>query len=376
MPTVEPRRVLVVMGTRPEVVKLAPVIRALESSARLEPVVCVTGQHQQLLEQTLREFDLVPDIRLAVMRAAQTPSGTAARLMDELPRVYDEVRPGTVVVQGDTTTAFAAGLSAFYQGTQVAHVEAGLRTGDMTSPFPEEANRRMLAAIAAMHFSPTPRARQNLLDEGVPADRVWLTGNTVIDALGLLLPALVVPAAQPKRDREVLVTAHRRESLGGGLAEVGAALRILAGRHPDIKFTWVLHPNPAVRAEVLAGLAGAGAPNLVARDPLPYGEFIRRLAGAALVLTDSGGIQEEAPALGVPVLVLGEKTARTEGVCSGAAHTTALCRDAVVAATEAALARPALEKHETLYGDGFAAARIVEVLSRISSGEVRVLKHA
>ena len=364
----QPRRpVLVAMGTRPEVVKLFPVARALARSPTCRPVVCAAGQHRELLDQALEDLGLVPDLRLDVMGAGQAPVDVAARLLAALPAVFDQVQPAVVVVQGDTTTALATGLAATYHGVPVAHVEAGLRTGDLKSPFPEEANRRMLAALSSLHFAPTPLARRNLLDEGVADAYIWTTGNTGIDTLHHMLHAGGCghrPATEPCGDRpQVLVTAHRRESIGAGMAAIAGAVLTLARRHPGVDFTWPIHLNPQVQL-ALSELRTHTLANLHVREPLPYREFVRRLAGATLVLTDSGGIQEEAPALGVPVVVLGPTTAREEGLRHGVARTAELAHDAIVEAAEAALDRrshPPVER--TLYGDGRAAERIATVLT-------------
>jgi UDP-N-acetylglucosamine 2-epimerase (non-hydrolysing) len=357
------------MGTRPEVIKLAPVVRALAAAA-FEPVVCATGQHRELLDQALEHLAIRPHVRLDVMRPGSGPAEVAAQIMRELTDVLDSVRPALMIVQGDTTTALAAGLTAAYRGVAVAHVEAGLRTGDRSTPFPEELHRRMLATVASFHFAPTPLARENLLREGVPESSVWVTGNTGIDALHWVLrSADAAPTVEGRR--HVLVTAHRRESISSGLRATAAAVRTLARRRPDVDFTWPVHLNPGVR-RALMPLRGHGMRNLHVCEPLPYPQFVRRLAASSLVVTDSGGVQEEAPALGVPVVVVSDKTARQEGLDHGGAVAVGTEHDRIVNAVEAALdgARPSVAPR-TLYGDGLAADRIAAVLAeRLASRPV------
>lgn len=361
--TLHKRHILVVMGTRPEVVKLAPIVHSLRAASTLEAVVCVTGQHRELLAASLAEFGLVPDIRLDVMRSRQSLSDVSSRLLELLPAVMRQVRPSAVMVQGDTTTAFTAGLAAFHETLPLVHVEAGLRTDDIASPFPEEGNRRMLAALASVHFAPTVTARRNLLREGVPAERVWVTGNTVIDALRLVSRESPPSESASGYERDVLVTAHRRESFGGGLQEIVAAVRELALRNASTRFRWPMHPNPNVR-EAVRGLGDQDSQhNVQLLEPLSYGEFVASMSRAALVMTDSGGVQEEAPALGVPLLVLGEHTARVEGLRAGVAVATRLERGSIVAAAERLLADPPRPQVD-LYGDGRASGRIVEILER------------
>ncbi len=363
-------RVLCVFGTRPEAIKMAPVVRALAApSSDLEPVVCATDQHREMLDQVLGFFDLRPDHRLGVMRANQTPSEVMARVLERLPAVLDSVRPALVLVQGDTTTTLAAALAAFHARIPVGHVEAGLRTHRLDSPFPEEANRRLVGTLARWHFAPTAQARDQLLHEHVPASHVVVTGNPVVDALlwaverlagrsgGLRLP---VDAGR----RLVLVTAHRRESFGTPLRELCRALRELADRNPDVELVYPVHLNPQVQSAVRHVLQGH--PRIHLLPPLRYWELVGLLRRCHLVLTDSGGIQEEAPALGKPVLVLRDTTERGEGIAAGTARLVGTSRRRIVAETERLLhdraAYDAMARAHNPYGDGRASERIVGVL--------------
>lgn len=375
------RRILLVMGTRPEAIKLAPVIARLRAAPGLLPLVCVTGQHRALLDEVLQAQDIRPDRDLDVMRQARGLSAVTAAILARLPEVLAELRPDRVLVQGDTTTTFAAALAAFHAAIPVGHVEAGLRSGDLAAPFPEEANRRLVAAIADLHFAPTPRARDSLLAEGVPAARILVTGNTGIDALFDTLarldrdPALraaaeaALPRPAPGR-KLLLVTAHRRESIAdGGLARIAAALRALAA-DGGAEIALPLHPNPAVAAvfrETLGGLAGV---HLL--PPLAHPAFVLLMRRAAAILTDSGGVQEEAPSLGRPVLVLRETTERVEALAAGTVRLVGTDPERLVAEVAALLAAPpapppALPAPNP-YGDGRAAARIV---ARLAAEEAR-----
>ncbi len=363
------KHVLVVFGTRPEVVKLAPLIHRLREradAARL--TVCSTGQHREMLEETMAAFDIRADHNLEVMRAGQHPTELLGRLLLGLRPLLDEVQPDVVVVQGDTTTVAAASLAAFGARRTLAHVEAGLRTGDRFAPFPEEINRRVADIVADHHFAPTARARQNLLDESVPEDAVLLTGNTVVDALRWMRDRVagrpLPPELDPGSRRLVLVTAHRRESFGAPFRSLCYALRDLARRCEDVELIYPAHLNPRVREPVFGILSGCERIRLV--DPLPPDLFVSLLSRAHLVLTDSGGVQEEATALGKPVLVMREKTERPEGVDAGVARLVGTDRERIL--TEAATllgdseAYARMARPVEVYGDGRAAERIVEVL--------------
>jgi UDP-N-acetylglucosamine 2-epimerase len=363
-------RVLCVFGTRPEAIKMAPVVRALAApSSGLEPVVCVTDQHREMLEPVLDFFDLHPDHRLGVMRPNQSPSDVAARVLQRLPTVIDVVRPSVVLVQGDTTTTMAAAVAAFHARVPVGHVEAGLRSHRLDSPFPEEANRRLTTTLARWHFAPTARARDNLLDERVPASRILVTGNPVVDALLCAVDRLQrrstgvrVPIAPGRR--LVLVTAHRRESFGTPFVELCRALRELVQRNPDIELAYPVHLNPHVQTVARSVLDRC--PRIHLLPPVGYPQLVDLLRRSHLVLTDSGGIQEEAPSLGKPVLVLRDVTERTEGIEAGTARLVGTSRRRILDETERLLrdasAYDAMARAHNPYGDGRASVRIVGVL--------------
>jgi UDP-N-acetylglucosamine 2-epimerase len=363
-------RILCVFGTRPEAIKLAPVVQALRGPASgLEPVVCVTEQHQEMLDQVLEFFDLAPDHRLAVMGENQTPSEVAARVLERLPPVLDAERPAAVLVQGDTTTTLAAALAAFYAGVPVGHVEAGLRTGRLDAPFPEEANRRITTQITRWHFAATVEARDNLLREHVPEAAIVVTGNPVVDALRWAVQRLggrrmgAALPGDPSR-RLLLVTAHRRESFGAPFVELCAALRALVERNPDVELAYPVHLNPHVQAPVRRALAGH--PRIHLLPPVTYWELVDLLRHCHLVLTDSGGIQEEAPTLGKPVLVMRDTTERPEGIAAGTAKLVGTSRRRIVEETERLLRDPAayeaMARAHNPYGDGRASERIMQVL--------------
>jgi len=312
-----PMRVLSIMGTRPESIKMAPVVRALKEHPKgIESRVCVTAQHRQMLDQVLDLFGITPDYDLDVMRPGQSPTQVAVAVMAGLEPILRQEQPDWILVQGDTTTVAAAALASFYARTKVAHLEAGLRTFSRDHPFPEEINRRMTAVAADLHFAPTARARQNLLVEGIAPERILVTGNTVIDALHLAakMPHDLSsgPLADVRWDRRViLATCHRRENFGRGLHDVCGALFDIARGHPDdVEIVFSVHPNPEVRGAVESLLAGQ--PNIRLLDPLDYLPFVHLLSRVDLVLTDSGGVQAEAPAFGKPVLVLRAVTVRPE----------------------------------------------------------------
>jgi UDP-N-acetylglucosamine 2-epimerase (non-hydrolysing) len=360
----------VVFGTRPEAIKLAPVVEALAANPSFAPSVAVTAQHRGLLDQVLDLFGLVPDYDLDVMEPGQDLFHVTSAALLGLRDTIRDARPELVVVQGDTTTTFAGALAAFYERIPVAHVEAGLRTGDLDAPFPEEANRALTTRLAAFHFAPTEGARANLLREGVPASTVHVTGNTGIDALLRVAarvrenpPALPVEL-DPER-RLVLVTAHRRESFDGGMERIARAVAELATARPDTDFVFPCHPNPNVRRPVNA-LLGTH-PNVSVVEPVDYAQLVTLLTRAHLVLTDSGGIQEEAPSLDVPALVLRDKTERPEGVEAGALKLVGTDPATIVAEAARLLDDPAA--HAVMaavpnpYGDGRASTRIASVLA-------------
>jgi len=365
-----------VFGTRPDAVKMAPIVKDLQRfPERFDTRVVVTGQHREQLDQVLRVFDIAPHRDLAIMQHGQTLAQITTRALNGLDEALSEEKPGVVLAQGDTSTTFVASLAAFYHRVPFGHVEAGLRTDNPYDPFPEEMNRRLTGAIASFHFAPTPQARENLLRENIPASRIWVTGNTGIDAL-------LSVAAQPytfddpllrsivESDRRlVLVTAHRRENLGEPLANICRAVAQLAEEFTDCEMVYAIHKNPAVRDIARPILEGKARIQLV--EPPEYVPFVKLMQRSALILTDSGGVQEEAPSLGVPVLVLRKTTERPEGVEAGVAKlvgtdTETIVRESRVLLTDAA-ARGKMARSINPYGDGSAAARIREVLD----GEAR-----
>jgi UDP-N-acetylglucosamine 2-epimerase (non-hydrolysing) len=361
-------------GTRPEAVKLAPVAIAMREQGLLTPVLVESGQHPAMVGQALAAFDLAPDITVRIERS----TGTQAELVGELIRRLDAlwtVRvPAAVMVQGDTTTSLAGALAAFWRRIPVVHLEAGLRTGNLDSPFPEEANRRLISQVAALHLAPTPLAALNLLGAEVPPGDVLLIGNTVVDAAlavaGRRLPFQNPDVAAVRRSstrRLVLVTAHRRESWGEPLDRILAAVRRLVERHPDIDVILPSHPNPGVRAQVDAALAGVD--RVTVTEPLPYPDLSRLLSDAYLVLTDSGGIQEEAPSFGVPVLVLRDVSERVESLDAGCAKLVGTDTDVIVAEAGALLDSPARRAAMTVagnpYGDGLAAQRAAQATAAL-----------
>jgi UDP-N-acetylglucosamine 2-epimerase len=361
--------VLTVVGTRPEAIKMAPVIRALEAYPRLiRPVVCSAGQHREMLDQVLDLFGITPDCELQLMQADQQLPQLTADLLRRLDTVIDDVRPDWVLAQGDTTTVFAAAMAAFYRRVPFGHVEAGLRTGDRTRPFPEEVNRRIADMLADVYFAPTEHARDALLREGCADRDVYVTGNTVVDALediaGRPYDWLSGPlAAVPQDGPVVLVTAHRRESFGEPLRELCLGIRDLATQFEHTHFVYPVHLNPRVRGPVHSILAGL--PNVSLLAPLDYLSLVQLMKRATLVLTDSGGIQEEAPGLQVPVLVMRDTTERPEGLATGLVTLVGTCRARIVSEAGAILGRPARERSGVAsnpYGDGKAAQRIAAIL--------------
>lgn len=365
-------RVLSVFGTRPEAIKMAPVVTAL-AAAGLDARTCVTAQHRDMLDQVLALFGIRPDYDLDIMRPGQDLNAVTTRVIAGLQPVLAELRPDLVLVHGDTTTSMAAALAAFHAGLAVGHVEAGLRTGDIAAPWPEEMNRRVTATLAQLHFAPTDRARANLIAEGVADRHIRVTGNTVVDAMQAMCARLETEGeggvahgerfdGDPDR-RLILVTCHRREAIGGGLEDICDALARLA-RRSDVQIVFPVHPNPQIRQTVEKRLGGLAHLMLIA--PLNYLAFVRLMRLADLVITDSGGVQEEAPALGKPVLVTRQTTERPEAVALGAARMVGTDADTIVRAVEEVLdddgTRQTISGSHYPYGDGQAAHRIVDAI--------------
>ena len=358
-------KVVAILGTRPEVIKLAPVIGELRRTPGTDTVVVSSGQHRELLEQMLAQFELAPDVELGVMHPRQQLHHLTAELVRGLGETLASIRPDWVLVQGDTSTTLCGALAAFYEAVPVAHVEAGLRSGNDLAPFPEEANRKLVSCLASLHLCPTPGSAANLLTEAVPNDRVVVTGNTVIDALlwAVERARLVPPPVTRTRPRRILLTVHRRESHGEPLRDVCKAVRELALR-PDTEIVFPVHCNPVVRDIALPWLRGIEGVHLC--EPLDYLSLVNVLDSCDLVLTDSGGLQEEAPALGKPVLVLRETTERPEAVEAGVARLVGTDAAAIVGSAEALLDDPdayaAMARRENPFGDGQASGRIVRTL--------------
>ena len=361
-------------GTRPEAVKLAPVVTAMREAGILQPVMIASGQHPAMVTQALAAFGLLPDVTLHVTRSTGSQAELLTEMIRQLDDLWAEHTPAAVIVQGDTTTSLAGALAAFWRRIPVVHLEAGLRSGDLDSPFPEEANRRLVAQVAALHLAPTPLAAMNLLDENVHTGDVLIAGNTVVDATlavaGRKMPfqnADVAAVRAGSQNRLVLVTAHRRESWGEPLDRILAAVKELVERYDDIDVVLPSHPNPAVRRQVDAALAGVE--RVTVTDPLPYPDLSRLLSEAYLVLTDSGGIQEEAPSFGVPALVLREVTERVESLHAGCARLVGSNTDLIVKEASVLLdsrvRRDAMTSGGNPYGDGLAARRTAQATAAL-----------
>ena len=364
--------VLFIFGTRPEAIKLCPLVHQLRSRPdRFQVKVCVTAQHRDMLDQVMEVFSVRPDFDLNLMQPDQTLSGLTARILAGVEPILKTDRPDLVIVQGDTTTTFASALAGFYQGIEVAHVEAGLRTGDPRQPFPEEMNRVLTSRLTAWHFAPTAHAAEALRREGVSSDKVFVTGNTGIDAVlrvrdGLDRNTLSVPAwpwLDPKK-RLILVTSHRRENFGPGFDSAMQALAILASR-PDVQIVYPVHRNPNVQGPAHRILSEK--PNIVLLNPVPYVPFVDLMRRSTLIVTDSGGIQEEAPSLGRPVLVLREKTERPEAVEAGTVKLVGTNLERIVAEATGLLENEAeytsMARRHNPYGDGRACERIARILA-------------
>ena len=367
------KRISIIFGTRPEAIKLAPVILALREDPRFACRVCVTAQHREMLDQVLAAFGIEPDVDLDLMEPDQTLAGLTARAVEAIDRCLAKGRPDLVLVQGDTTTTLCAALVSFYTHVPVGHVEAGLRTNNLESPWPEEANRVLTTRLATLHFAPTELNRQNLLKDRVAPERIFVTGNTVIDALFLArdivktkppeTPGLPEGLAGASGPRLVLITGHRRENFGPGFQAICRAIAELASRFPETAFVYPVHLNPNVRAPVDHILRASGPSNIHLIDPLPYLPFVALMNRATLILSDSGGVQEEAPSLGKPVLVMRDTTERPEAVIAGTVRLVGTDQGRIVEEASRLLtdkgAYEEMARAHNPYGDGKATGRIV-----------------
>ena len=366
-------KISIIFGTRPEAIKLAPVILELKKYQEFEVNVCVTAQHREMLDQVLEVFDIKPEVDLNIMKANQTLSGLTSQAIKLLDEYLSEYKPDIILVQGDTTTVFAASLAAFYHKIKIGHVEAGLRTWNKFSPFPEEINRVLTTKIADLHFAPTSLSKKNLLKEGVCEDQIFVTGNTVIDALLIArekiksknsIPGLPDNFLKEKDNKVILITGHRRENFGEGFENICHAIADLAREFKDYCFIYPVHLNPNVRKPVFEILSKRE--NIFLIDPLNYLPFIFLMDKAKLILTDSGGVQEEAPSLGKPVLVMRDTTERPEGVDAGTVKVVGTNKQAIIDATKTLLTNKSeyskMANAVNPYGDGFSAIRIKDIL--------------
>ena len=366
-----PHKVLFIFGTRPEAIKMAPLIKEVEKSAGLQARVCVTAQHRQMLDQVLRIFNIEPDYDLNIMTSNQSLFDITSRVVSGLQKILADEKPALVVVQGDTTTTFAGALAAYYTRTSVAHVEAGLRTGNKFAPFPEEINRRLTSVITDIHLPPTEWARDNLLKEGVDPSTVYVTGNTVIDALFYVVDGLRKSNPHFERlfdgidfnKRMVLITGHRRENFGEGFINICEAIRELAQNKPDVEFVYPVHFNPNVRGPVNKILNGITNVHII--EPLDYEPFVYAMDRSHIILTDSGGVQEEAPSLGKPVLVMRDTTERPEALKAGTVRLVGTDRRKIVGGVTKLLddagEYSSMSRAHNPYGDGKASQRIVRI---------------
>ena len=366
-------KIAVIFGTRPEAIKLAPVIHEFQKYGKIETIIIVTAQHREMLDQVLDVFDIKPDYDLNLMKDNQSLSDVTAEVVKEIERLLLKERPDIIFVQGDTTTAFASALAAFYQKTKIAHIEAGLRTGNRYSPFPEEVNRRIISVLADYHFAPTERAKMNLLNEGIKEESIFVTGNTVIDAL-----LMTVEKINSKGDEAfasmfdgidfskkiILVTGHRRENFGEGIRNICYALKEIASRNPDVQVVYPVHLNPNVQKPVYEIIGDTE--NISLLEPLNYEDFVYLMSKCYIILTDSGGIQEEAPSLNKPVLVMRDTTERPEAVEAGATRLVHVEKDKIVANTQLLLddekEYKKMANSVNPFGDGQASKKIVDII--------------
>jgi UDP-N-acetylglucosamine 2-epimerase (non-hydrolysing) len=374
----QPLKIMVVFGTRPEAIKMAPLVKGLQAqSPAIETVVCVTAQHREMLDQVLQLFEIVPEHDLNIMKPGQDLFDITGNILNGLKPVLAQEKPDWVLVHGDTTTTLATSLAAYYAQVPVGHVEAGLRTGNKLAPFPEEMNRRLTGAIADLHFAPTPVAQANLLREGVANDAIHVTGNTVIDALLAVVKKLRLDevAQQALRERFafldpakrlILVTGHRRENFGEGFQNICQALADIAAEHPDVEVLYPVHLNPNVRKPVQEILAARKLSNVHLIDPVDYLPFVYLMDRSHLIITDSGGVQEEAPSLGKPVLVMRDTTERPEAVEAGTVLLVGTERSRIVEETRSLLnddqAYASMSRAHNPYGDGKSVPRIIEIM--------------
>lgn len=365
-------KVMSVFGTRPEAIKMAPLVRKLQADPEIESVLCVTAQHREMLDQVLELFELKPDYDLNIMKPNQTLSMITANVLTGIEDILIREKPDAVLVHGDTSTTFAAALAAFYQKIPVGHVEAGLRTYNRYSPFPEEINRVLTSDLSSWHFAPTERNRESLIREGIPEDRIFITGNTVIDALLEVAGKPYAFQESPLRDldfenrRVITVTCHRRENLGEYMENIFGAIRDVVMEFPDVEVVYPVHRNPKVQETAGKILGGMDRVHLI--DPLSYQPFVNLMARSYLIVTDSGGMQEEAPSLGKPVLVVRRETERPEAIAAGTVRLAGVERDTLAALMRELLTDPdayaAMAEASNPYGDGTASGQIVEALKK------------
>lgn len=375
-----PIRVMTVYGTRPEAIKVAPVIKALAADERFESIPVVTGQHREMLDQVNTMFGIEPIEDLDIMRQGQSLNGIVSRAIAGLDEVLERHRPDVVIVQGDTSTAMAGGIAAFNRGLKVVHLEAGLRTGDIDSPFPEEANRRIIAPVARLHLAPTQQSRENLVREAIAPESIAVTGNTVIDALleattwDTSLSDSKIQDAVDAGKPLILFTTHRRENLGGKMENIGRAIARIARNHPDHVIVLPAHRNPVVRESVLPHIENID--NVIVTEPQAYAEFTKLLSASKIVVTDSGGVQEEAPSLGKPVLVMRSNTERPEAVVAGTVRLIGTEEDRIVGEVEHLLNDPAaydaMASAVNPYGDGKGAERSLAAIAALAGVGERV----
>lgn len=361
-------KVMPIFGTRPEAIKMAPVVHTLSSDERFEVIITVTAQHREMLDQFLRFFEMQPRYDLNIMREGQTLADITSKAVKGIDKVLRDEKPDLILVQGDTTTAFVGALVAYYHKIPCGHIEAGLRTKDKFAPFPEEINRRLIGAIADLHFAPTQGAKRNLLNEGVNEGNIFVTGNTVVDALLWTLKRL--PEPSKGKAKMILVTAHRRENWGEPMERICRALRRIADKFPDVRIVFPMHKNPVVRKVAYREMGGHERIQLC--EPPDYFEFVRLLRDSYLIVTDSGGVQEEAPTLGKPVLVLREKTERPEAVEAGVVKIVGTDEERIVDEVSKLItddsAYKAMQRPVNPYGDGKASQRIKQAILHFFTG--------